>query len=99
MEQSPTWEANRLAAIQEILRILWNLKVHYRIYKYPPHVPILNQLDPVHTPTSYFLTIHLNIILPSTTGSSLLTADTILWCKKKSCSHLMIFVSFPYKIL
>ena len=30
---------------------------------------ILRQLDPVHTPTSYFLKNHLNIILPSTPRS------------------------------
>ena len=36
MEQSPAWEANQFSASQEIPRMLWNLKVHYHIYKCLP---------------------------------------------------------------
>ena len=36
---------------------------------YPPPAPILSQLYPIHIPTCFFLKIHLNIILLSTSSS------------------------------
>jgi hypothetical protein len=69
MKQSPSWEAKRFAASQEIPRILWNPTVYYRIHKWPPPVSILSQLNPVHTPTSdrsiLILSSHLHLGLPS----------------------------------
>jgi hypothetical protein len=70
MEQSPSWEANKFSASQEISRILWNPKVHYRIHNSLPPVPILIQIDPVHARSSHFLKIQFNIIFPSMPASS-----------------------------
>ena len=69
MVQSPSWEANRFAASQEIPRISQNPKVHYRTHKRPPPFSILGQPNPVHISTSHPLKIHPNIIHPSTPRS------------------------------
>ena len=70
MEQSPSKKVDWFSASQEMPRILWKPKVHYHIHKWPQPVPILGQIDPVHAPTSHFLTAYLKIILQSTPGSS-----------------------------
>ena len=71
MEQSSSWEADRFSASQEIPHILQNPKVHSRIHKCPPTVPILSQLDPFRALTSnsrrsfLILSSHLRLGLPS----------------------------------
>jgi hypothetical protein len=63
MELSPSWEAANCAATRELPSILWNPEVHYRVHKSLPPVPILSQIDPIHTIPSYLSKIHFNIVL------------------------------------
>jgi hypothetical protein len=92
MVQSPSWEANWFAASQEIPRILWDPKVHYRTHKRPPPVPILGQPNPVPITTSHLLEIHPNIIHPSTPRSP-------QWSLRKSqCDKLCAYVIPVYEI-
>jgi hypothetical protein len=92
MEQSPSWEVNRFAASQEILRILRNPKVHYRIHKCPPPVSVLSQLNPVHIPTSHFPKIRLDIILPSAAGPTKWSLS-LRFAKHNYCIYVVMYMN------
>jgi hypothetical protein len=89
-EPNPYWEAAHCGAAQELPSVLWNPKVHYRVHKSPPLVPILSQIDPIPTIPSYLSKIHFNIVHPPTSWSS-------LWSLSFYISHLYAFLFSPIR--
>jgi hypothetical protein len=71
IELNLSWDAANCAATQEHPSILWNPKVYYRVHKSTPPVPILSQINPIHTIPSHLskthlvLSAHLRLGLPS----------------------------------
>jgi len=83
MEQNPSWNADTRSASQESPRLLWKVKVHYRVHKNPSLDLNWNQINTVHTiipriTSILILSSHLCLGLPS--GSSL-QASWLHFCR------------------
>jgi hypothetical protein len=69
---------------------------HLRFNKCPPHVPILNQFDPVHIPISHFLKIYLNIITSNFLAAAV-NEPTTYRLLKFHVSNLVSFLHCLYR--
>jgi hypothetical protein len=63
MEMNPFLETTSRSASQEFPNILWNPEVQFLVSKAPSLLPILSQMNPVHTTPSYFTKIRFYIQL------------------------------------
>jgi hypothetical protein len=65
----PFLRSRQLCSYSRTYQILLNPNVLYHVHKNPPLVPILSQIDAVHTTPSYLYKIHFNIMYPPTSWS------------------------------
>lgn len=90
-------KAGSLLDNQDIPVIVWNMEVHCRAQNCPTLAPVLRHINPVHDLPSWFINIHINIILPHTPKSSCkvfarrwdnlaTTLGLVMPCQKNSAS-------------
>jgi len=70
MHKSPSSEPDVSSGNLEISCILRDPKIDYHVHKSPPLVPVLNQMNSMHSIPSCFFEKHCNIICPSMPKSS-----------------------------
>jgi hypothetical protein len=92
IEQRTSWEANRSSASQEIPRMLWNPKFHYRIHNSTTHVPIPSQTELIHASTHLS---NIGFYYPPIYAWTFQVESFLQVCPPKPCMHL----SFPPYVL
>jgi hypothetical protein len=83
--------------VQEISSLLWNPNVRCLVHKSTPLVPVLNQLSPVHTFSSYFPKIWSNIVSSSTLRSSKLSPSLQVFVPKFCMHFFSVFLIDVYR--
>jgi len=80
--------------------LLCNLKVHYHVHKFLALYPVLNQLNPVHTLTSYFSLIFI-LYFPPTYASVSQEVSSLDILQVKFCISFSSFlcVHAPHTII
>jgi hypothetical protein len=72
-------EPPNVQLLKNFPRFCWDQKVHYRVHKSHPLVPILSHIDLVHTTPSCLSKIHFNIVQVKTVKLYLrLISDALL---------------------
>jgi hypothetical protein len=75
------------SASHEIPDLLWNPKLHYRVYKCPSLHHILSQMNPVHIFKTNFFKVHFNNIVRSFGYLCLPNLSCHLAFRLKFCMH------------
>jgi len=90
MEQISSSEADIRSAIQEILQLSLNPKIHYYIHISPPLLPILSHINPLHNSPHYFPRKHYSIIFQSMPVSSNWSIPIVLPDQNFVCSLIRL---------
>jgi hypothetical protein len=89
------WQANSSSAIQEIPKILWNMKVHSCVHKNPPLVSILFQINSVHASHLFLWERY-----PPIYTQVFLVVSSLPVSSLKSCLHLSpMSVTWPAHLI
>jgi len=64
VEQSHSSKTTCHLASQEIPRLLWDTKIHYRIHKSPPLASVLSQMNAIHISQKFSQAFSLGVMRP-----------------------------------